>query len=173
MVSGYAVLLAAVACERVCELVVSRRHARAMFARGAIERGAGHFPPMVALHVALLLGCALEPTLLDRPFLPWLGYPMLALVIAAQAVRWWAIASLGTRWNTRVIVLPGAPRIVKGPYRFLSHPNYVAVVVEGIALPLVHTAWLTALGFTILNAFVLAVRIETEDAALDAAEAAA
>ena len=80
----------------------------------------------------------------DRPFIPWLGWSMLVLVVLAQALRWWCIRTLGVRWNTRVIVVPGLPLVTGGPYRWLRHPNYVAVVVEGIALPLVHTAWVTA-----------------------------
>jgi methyltransferase len=91
---------------------------------------------------------------------------MLALVVASQALRWWCIATLGRRWNTRVIVVPGMPPVRSGPYQFLRHPNYVAVVVEGVALPLVHAAWITAVVFTVLNAALLAVRIRVEDAAL-------
>ena len=104
--------------------------------------------------------------LLDRPFLPALGWPMLAIVVGAQALRWWCITTLGRQWNTRVVVIPGAPRVSGGPYRLLSHPNYVAVIAEGVALPLVHTAWITALVFTVLNAALLATRITTENAAL-------
>ena len=81
-------------------------------------------------------------------------------------LRWWCITTLGQQWNTRVVVIPGAARVDGGPYRFFSHPNYVAVVAEGIALPLVHTAWITALVFTVLNAALLGVRIATENAAL-------
>jgi len=95
-----------------------------------------------------------------------LGWSMLAIVVAAQALRWWCITTLGPRWNTRVVVIPGAPRIDGGPYRLFPHPNYVAVVAEGIALPLVHTAWITALVFTVLNAALLTRRITTENAAL-------
>jgi len=91
---------------------------------------------------------------------------MLALVVASQALRWWCVATLGPRWNTRVIVVPGLPLVRSGPYRLLRHPNYVAVVVEGAALPLVHAAWMTALAFTVANAAVLAVRLRVEDAAL-------
>jgi methyltransferase len=167
----YTLLILAVAGERLVELVVSKRHARWALARGGREYGRGHYPYMVALHTALLAGCLAEVWLLDRPFLPWLGWPMLALVLASQALRWWCVATLGPRWNTLVIVVPGLPLVHRGPYRFLRHPNYLAVVVEGIALPLVHTAWLTALIFTLLNFAVLAVRIRVEDAAL--AEAAA
>jgi len=87
-------------------------------------------------------------------------------VLAAQALRWWCITTLGHQWNTRVVVIPDAARVTGGPYRFFSHPNYVAVVVEGIALPLVHTAWITATVFTVLNFFVLQTRIGVENTAL-------
>jgi methyltransferase len=107
-----------------------------------------------------------ETAALHRPFLPALGWPMLVIVVAAQGLRWWCIATLGRQWNTRVVVIPGAPRITSGPYRFVSHPNYVAVVAEGVALPLVHTAWITALLFSVLNAALLRTRIKVENAAL-------
>lgn len=162
----YYVLIAAVGVERLAELVVSKRNARWAFERGATEFGRRHYPVMVVLHTSLLVGCVLEVWLADRPFLPWLGWPMLALVLAAQVLRWWCIATLGPRWNTLVIVLPGEPLVRRGPYRWIHHPNYVAVVVEGIALPLVHTAWVTALCFTVANAVLLAVRIRVENAAL-------
>lgn len=168
------VLIALTALERLAELVVSARHARWSFARGGVESGRGHFPPMVALHTGLLLACLVEVHAADRPFLPWLGWPALALVLASQALRWWCIATLGPRWNTRVIVVPGLPLVTGGPYRWIPHPNYVAVVVEGIALPLVHTAWVTALAFTVLNAvLLLGFRIPAEERALQAAVARA
>jgi methyltransferase len=103
---------------------------------------------------------------LHRPFIPALGWPMLAIVLAAQGLRWWCIATLGRQWNTRVIVIPSASRVADGPYRFMSHPNYVAVVAEGIALPLVHTAWITAIVFSVLNAALLRKRVKVENAAL-------
>lgn len=163
----YTLLVAAVAGERFVELVVARRNLAWSRARGGIEIGFGHYPVMVLLHTGLLVGCVAEVALLDRPFLPWLGWSMLAVLVAAQALRWWCIATLGPRWNTRVVVIPGAPRIKGGPYRFFSHPNYVAVVAEGIALPLVHSAWITACVFTVLNAALLSARISTENAALE------
>jgi len=170
----YTVLVLATGAERIAELVVSSRNARWSFARGGVEYGRGHFPPMVALHTGLLLACLAEVWLLDRPFLPWLGWPMLVLVVASQALRWWCIATLGPRWNTRVIVVPGLPLVARGPYRWLHHPNYVAVVVEGFALPLVHSAWITALVFTVLNAvLLLAFRIPCENRALATSEASA
>jgi methyltransferase len=165
-VAWYTVLLGLVALERLAELVVARRNARWSFARGGIEVGRAHYPAMVVLHIALLAGCVVETVLLDRPFIPLLGWSMLALVVAAQALRWWCIATLGGQWNTRVIVVPGMPRITTGPYRWMSHPNYVAVVVEGIALPLVHTNIVTAVVFTAVNALILHRRLRAENEAL-------
>ncbi|MEE1801373.1 isoprenylcysteine carboxyl methyltransferase family protein [Streptomyces sp. JV176] len=169
----YTVLVLAVGAERVAELAVARRNARWSLARGAVERGRGHYPPMVVLHTGLLLGCLAEVALADRPFTPVPGWTMLAVVVAAQALRWWCIRTLGPRWNTRVLVVPGLPLVTGGPYRLLRHPNYVAVVAEGVALPLVHGAWLTALVFTVLNAGLLTVRIRCENGALRRAEARA
>ncbi|CAA0117535.1 Uncharacterised protein [Mycolicibacterium vanbaalenii] len=162
----YTLLVAAVAAERLFELVVAERNRRWSRMRGGIEAGAGHYPVMVVLHTGLLVGCLLEVAALHRPFLPMLGFSMLVLVLAAQGLRWWCITTLGRQWNTRVIVVPGATRITGGPYRLIRHPNYVAVIVEGIALPLVHSAWLTALLFTVLNAALLKTRIDVENAAL-------
>jgi methyltransferase len=162
----FTLLVALVGVERLAEMVVARRNAAWSFARGGIETGRGHWPWMVLLHLGLLVGCLVEVWVADRPFIPALGWTMLALVVAAQALRWWCIATLGPQWNARVIVVPGARRVTTGPYRWMSHPNYVAVVVEGVALPLVHTAWVTALVFTVLNAVVLTVRLRDESAAL-------
>jgi methyltransferase len=162
----YLLLIGAVAVERLAEVVVAERHRSVSKERGGVEFGAAHYPAMVTLHTALLAGCLLEPVLLHRPFIPALGWPMLLIAVAAQALRWWCITTLGYQWNTRVIVIPGAERVTGGPYRFLPHPNYVAVIAEGIALPLVHTAWITALVFTILNAVLLRTRIHVENGAL-------
>jgi methyltransferase len=162
----YTLLVAAVAAERIAELVVARRNERWSVARGAIVTGQGHYPAMVALHTGLLAGCLVEVWLADQPFRPALGWPMLAVLAASQALRWWCISTLGPRWNTRVIVVPGLPLVTGGPYRLLRHPNYVAVVAEGLALPLVHTAWITAAAFTVLNAVLLGVRIRCENEAL-------
>jgi methyltransferase len=161
-------VIAAVALERLAELVVAQRHARWAFARGGVELGRGHYPPMVVLHTGLLIACVAEAHLADRPFVPALGWTAFALAVGSQALRWWCIATLGPQWNTRVIVVPGAPLVSRGPYRWLSHPNYVAVVVEGLALPLIHSAWVTALTFSVLNAvLLLRFRIPTEERALD------
>jgi methyltransferase len=168
----FTVLVLAIGLERVAELVVSRRNAAWSFARGGVETGRDHFPAMVVLHTALLVGAVAEVWAADRPFLPWIGWPALALALASQGLRWWCIATLGRRWNTRVIVVPGLPLVTGGPYRWLAHPNYVAVVVEGVALPLVHTAWLTAVVFTLANAALLTVRLRVENRALHEATSA-
>jgi methyltransferase len=162
----FAVLIGLVALERLAELVVSKRNERWSKDLGGVEYGAGHYPVMVLLHTALLAGALVEVGVAHRPFLPGLGWAMVVLVLASQALRWWCIRSLGRHWNTRVIVVPGLTRVTRGPYRLLTHPNYVAVVVEGAALPLVHTAWITAVVFTALNAALLRVRIRTENSAL-------
>ncbi|CAL9366252.1 hypothetical protein SUDANB176_00774 [Streptomyces sp. enrichment culture] len=165
----YALLVLAVAAERVAELAVARRNAAWALARAGVEHGRGHYPVMVVLHTALLVCCLAEPLLAHRPFLPAPGWTALAFVVLAQALRWWCIRTLGPYWNTRVIVVPGARLVGTGPYRFLRHPNYVAVVVEIAALPLVHSAWLTAAVFTVANAMLLVVRVRCENTALAAA----
>lgn len=162
----YLLLIGVVAVERLAEVIVAERNRSVSQAHGGIEFGARHYPAMVALHTGLLAGCLLEPIVLHRPFIPALGWPMFAIVLAAQALRWWCINTLNYQWNTRVIVIPGAARIIGGPYRFVPHPNYVAVIAEGLALPLVHSAWITAYAFSILNASLLSMRIKVENCAL-------
>lgn len=163
----FLILVLATGAERLCEVALSNRNASLAFARGGREFGRGHYPAMVALHTGVLLGCIAEVLFANRPFIPSLGWPMLAIALGCQALRYWCIATLKSQWNARVIVVPGLGRVSSGPYRFLSHPNYLAVVVEGIALPLVHGAWVTALVFTGLNALLLgAFRIPTENRAL-------
>lgn len=160
----YVVLIAAVAVERLAELVISKRNLGWARARSGREHGFGHYPFMVVLHTGLLVAALFEAA--HRSFIPALGWPMIAVVVLAQALRWWCIAVLGPRWNTWVIVVPGLPLVERGPYRWLRHPNYVAVVLEGIALPLVHSAWITAVAFTVVNAGLLRVRISSENVAL-------
>lgn len=162
----YALLIGVIAVERLAELVVSNRNRAWSHGQGGTEFGTGHYPAMVVLHVALLVGCLVEPIVMHRPFIPAVAWPMLVVVAAAQVLRWWCITTLGSQWNTRVIVIPDAPRVTGGPYRFVPHPNYVAVVLEGVALPLVHSAWITAIVFTALNALLLRTRIRVENTAL-------
>lgn len=165
----FTVLVIMVGLERLAELVVSKRNAAWSRQRGGVEYGLGHYPIMVVLHSGLLIGCLIEVWLRRPDFVTVLGWPMLILVLAAQALRWWCIHTLGPQWNTRVIVVPGASLVSAGPYRWLRHPNYVAVVVEGLALPLVHSAWITAIAFTVLNAALLTVRLRVETSALQTA----
>ncbi|HEY0259921.1 MAG TPA: isoprenylcysteine carboxyl methyltransferase family protein [Lacisediminihabitans sp.] len=163
----FLILILATGVERILEMVISRRNAAWGFARGGVEYGRGHYPFMVVLHTGFLLATLAEVFFGDRPFIPWLGWPMLVVALACQALRYWCIVTLGRQWNTRVIVVPGLGRVVSGPYRLLSHPNYVVVIAEGIALPLVHTAWITAIAFTALNAVLLfGFRIPVEERAI-------
>src|SRR5215469_18084733 len=133
----YLGLVVLVALERGVELVLSARNASLARARGAVESGQGHYPVMSVFHGAFLAACALEVVLLHRPFPGALGWMAFAVVLAAQGLRYWAVATLGWRWNTRIVVVPGAAPVTGGPYRWIRHPNYVAVIAEVLALPLV------------------------------------
>lgn len=164
--SGLVILVAAV---RLVELARARRNTRRLLAAGGREVGRGHYPVMVALHVALLAGAPLEVWLLARPLLPPLAALGLGVLAGTMALRWWVMATLGERWTTRIVVLPGAARVTAGPFRFLRHPNYLAVAFEVPAIALVHTAWLTALVVGGANLALLRHRIRTEDDALAAA----
>lgn len=162
----FLVALGLVVLERLAELVVAKRNAAWSFQNGGVEHGAGHYPVMVVLHTAFLFAMPAEVILLDRPWIPWLGWTCLVLAVLAQGLRWWVITTLGPRWNTRVIVIPGLAPVEGGPFRWLRHPNYLAVVTEGLVLPLLHGAWITAVAFTVLNALLLRTRIAVEDRAL-------
>ena len=167
---AYTLFVLATGLERLYELRISKKNAAIAMAQGGKEYGQGHFPWMVALHTGLLVGAVAEVWIFDRPFIVWLGIPMLIITLACQVARYRIISTLGWQWNTRVIVVPGAPRVTRGMYRFhwLRHPNYWIVVIEGIALPMIHTAWITAIVFTVLNAILLlGFRIPTENEALE------
>lgn len=160
--SAYIALLLLTGAERIAELVLSRRNARLAFARGAVESGADHFRWMVLLHALFLPACGLEAILRGSG----LSIPFAGGAVAAQGLRWWAIASLGSRWNVRVIVIPGEPLVQRGPYRFVRHPNYLAVIAEMICIPLAGGAWICALVFSLLNIVILRVRVRSEERAL-------
>lgn len=154
-------ILALVTLQRLAELVIARRNTRALLARGAHEVGDGHYPLIVAVHALwLVLLWWLAP---GRPIF----WPLIGLFALLQIGRLWVLATLGERWTTRIIVLPGAPLVAKGPFRFVRHPNYVVVALEIGVLPLAFGLWQVALIFSILNAAVLAVRIGTEEKALE------
>jgi methyltransferase len=154
-----------VAIQRLLELSYSRRNERRLLARGAVERGRGHYPVIVAVHT-LWLFCTLVEGLQRGPEIPaWWPLPLAAFLLV-QPLRYWAIFSLGMNWNTRVLVVPGGKLVRRGPYRYFPHPNYVVVAVEVLTFPLIFGAWITAIVFTLLNAALLYVRIRTENRAL-------
>ena len=162
----YLAFLGLVALERLVELLLSRRNARLAQAAGALEAGRGHYPAMVAFHSLFLVACAAEVVIVPRSFPGALGWVALAVALGAQGLRYWAVSSLGVRWNTRVLVWPGLPPVTSGPYRLLRHPNYLAVVLEMAAVPLVYGAWVTAVAFSLGNLFLLRIRIRSEEEAL-------
>jgi methyltransferase len=159
-------LLALVGVFRGVELVISRRHQRTLDRLGAHTTTDPHFVWMAALHAAILVGAALEVILLARPFIPLLAIVSGSVVVFANALRWWVIYTLGTHWNVRVVDSAGLGVVTSGPFRVIRHPNYVAVFLELAALPLVHTAWLTALTGSAAHVWVLSKRLAVEESVL-------
>lgn len=158
-------ILVLVTLQRLGELILARRNTRQLLAEGGIESGAGHYPLLVGLHASWLIG--LWVLAWDQPVsLFWLS-----VFGIAQLIRIWVIASLGGRWTTRIITLPGEPLVIRGPYRFISHPNYVVVIAEIAVLPLAFSLVAFAAIFSLLNAIVLVIRIRAESHALDHAAA--
>ncbi|MGH7906651.1 MAG: isoprenylcysteine carboxyl methyltransferase family protein [Candidatus Binataceae bacterium] len=164
-------ILAVIAAERLVELIISRRNAARAMAAGGFEVGRRHYAAMVALHSAFLISCLAESLLIVRRVWPALSLGALAAVIAAEALRYWAVWSLGERWNTRINVRPDTLPITRGPYKWTRHPNYLAVIIEIAALPLIRGCWITAAVFTAANAVMMAVRIPAEERALGIAYA--
>ena len=154
------IILALVTVQRGGELLLSRAHTKALMARGAVEIAPGHYPLMVVVHSAWLM--SLWAFGYDQP----IDIVALVIYLALQALRVWVMATLGARWTTRIIVLPNAPLVTSGPYRYLRHPNYAVVVGEIAMLPLMlQLPWIAAV-FTVLNAIVLFIRIRAENQAL-------
>jgi methyltransferase len=166
MVAAYLVFLSLFGAERLFELWLSRHNARIALSRGGVESGALHFRAMAAVHALFLPACAAEVLLLRRPFPGAAGFAAAGVAMLSQGLRWWAIASLGWRWNVRVIVVPGEAPVRRGPYRFLRHPNYLAVATEMLCVPLAHGAWICAAVFSAVDAGILCVRIRAEERAL-------
>ncbi|MFQ5718781.1 MAG: isoprenylcysteine carboxyl methyltransferase family protein [Acidobacteriota bacterium] len=165
----FTVVMVLVVVERGVELALSIRNGRRARRRGGVEAGVAHYRWMVGVHTAFLASCLAEVWLRKPPFFPALALTMLAVSAAAMALRYWAITTLGERWNTRVIAVPGDAVVSGGPYRFMRHPNYVAVAVEIVSLPLIHTAWRTALVFGVANLILLRGRVRIEESMLSTA----
>ena len=165
-VIAYLGLLVAVAALRLLELRISKQHQKEMLGRGATRVEEPRFRWMVVLHTAVLLGSAVEVVFLHRPFLPVLGTIMLIVFLAANVVRWWVIRTLGEHWNVQIVDSTRLGVVTSGPFRFVRHPNYAAVFAEIIALPLIHTAWITAIVGTVAHAIVLKMRLSTEERVL-------
>jgi len=162
-VACFLALLTAVAALRLWEMRLSRRNQRVLAERGAQKAADPVFGWMVALHAGVLLGAAVEVVLLRRPFAPALAAAMGALFLLANAARWWVVRSLAGHWNVRVMASAPLGVVTHGPYRWVRHPNYAAVFVEMLALPMIHTAWLTAAAGGAAHALVLRRRIAGED----------
>ncbi|HEX2980602.1 MAG TPA: isoprenylcysteine carboxylmethyltransferase family protein [Anaerolineaceae bacterium] len=154
------------ALQRLAELRYSRKNERRILAQEGHEVGAGHFRVMTLLHAAWFVSMLLEVFLLNRPFIPGLAAVALGLALLGQSLRYAAIRSLGWRWTVKVMVIPGLPPVDTGVYRYIRHPNYVGVILEILSVPLLHTAYLTALIFSLANALLLVVRIRVEERAL-------
>jgi methyltransferase len=159
-------LVVAVAVGRLIELVISQRRRRGLRAQGASPVSERFFPAMVLLHAGILGGAIAEAWIAARPVIPWLAVPALALVFGASLLRWWVIATLGPHWNVRIMSSLSLGVVTDGPYRFVRHPNYVAVFVELTALPLVHGAFITAVAGAAAHVWVLAQRIRAEEEVL-------
>ena len=154
-----------VGVQRLLELSYSRRNERRLRARGAVERGAGHYPVIVVMHTLWLVSTLVEGLLRGPEPPAWWPVPLAAFLLV-QPLRYWAIFSLGENWNTRVLVVPGGKLVRSGPYQYFPHPNYVVVAVEILTFPLIFGAWITAIVFSLLNGALLYVRIKTENRAL-------
>jgi methyltransferase len=159
-------LLLAVGLLRLVELRISRRHQQEMLERGAAKVVDPKFRWMVVLHASVLLGAALEVVLLRRPYLPVLAAAMFVVFLTANLVRWWVIRTLGKHWNVQVIDSTRLGVITSGPFRYVRHPNYAAVFAEMLALPLIHTAWITAVAGALAHIAVLCQRLATEERVL-------
>jgi methyltransferase len=165
-VIAYLGLLVLVALLRVVELQISRRHQQHLVARGAAKVNDPRFRWMVLLHTGVLVGAAAEVVFLRRPFFPLLAGTCFTLFLAANAVRWWVIRTLGEHWNVQVMNSTGLGVVTTGPFRYVRHPNYAAVFVEMLVLPLIHTAWITALVGSLAHLVVLSQRLSTEERVL-------
>jgi methyltransferase len=152
--------------QRVLELFLAKRNEQIVKSKGALEFDRDGYKYIVALHVAFFISLVIEKFSLQRELNQfWVLFLFIFLI--AQILRYWAISSLGVYWNTKVLVVPGSQRIRKGPYKYLEHPNYVAVIVEIAVIPLIFSCYLTSILFSIINFILLRRRIEIEENALE------
>lgn len=165
-VAAYIGLLLAVGAGRLVEMRISAQRQRRLAAAGVAKVPEKHFRWMVLLHIGILFSAAAEVLLLRRPFLPALALTMGLLFVLANAVRWWVIATLGQHWNIQVMDSARLGVVTRGPYQWVRHPNYAAVFIELLALPLIHTAWLTAMLASIAHIWILRQRVKVEESAL-------
>jgi len=165
-VIAYLALLLLVALLRIVELQISRRHQREMVEHGAAKVNDPRFRLMVLLHTGVLVGAAVEVVFLHRPFIPILAAVFFLIFLAANAVRWWVIRTLGEHWNVQIMNSTGLGVVTTGPFRYVRHPNYAAVFVEMLVLPLIHTAWITAIAGSLAHLVVLSQRLSTEERVL-------
>jgi methyltransferase len=163
MTTAYLTLLAMVGIGRLAELRISRRNQRQLEKQGVRKLSEPHFRWMVLLHGGVLAGAAVEVTMLHRPLIPALAIPMAVLFVLANILRWWVMGSLAEHWNVEVMASSRVGVVTSGPYRWIRHPNYVAVVMELFALPMMHTAWITALAGTAANLEILRRRLDVEE----------
>jgi methyltransferase len=159
----YALLLAAVGIGRLIELRLSRSHQRALATRGIATAAEPHFRWMVLLHAGMLASSGIEVGLAKRPWVPALAIPMALILVGANLLRWWVIRTMGEHWNVRVMDSVHLGVVCEGPFRWIRHPNYVAVFLELEAIPLLHSAWVTALVGGFLHSWVLARRLALEE----------
>lgn len=161
----FTLIISIVIIQRLVELFVAKRNEKWMLRQGAFEAGARHYPLMVMMHITFFLSLPLEVSIVDRSLSPF-GPALLTVFLIAQVARVWCLSSLGKFWNTKILILPGADVVQKGPYRFIRHPNYVIVTTELLVLPLLFNAYFTAIVFSLLNLWMLSVRIPVEEKAL-------
>jgi methyltransferase len=162
----YLCLLAAVAILRFVELGISRRNQQRMLASGAVRVSEPHFKWIVVVHTGVLIGAALEVVLLRRPFLPVLAATMFVLFLASNLMRFWVVRALGNLWSVQVMDSTRIGVVTTGPFRFVRHPNYTGVILEMISLPLIHTAWITAIAASVGYSIALSMRIRSEESVL-------
>ncbi|BAQ12044.1 isoprenylcysteine carboxyl methyltransferase [Bacillus sp. OxB-1] len=161
----FTVIISIVIIQRLVELAIAKRNEKWMRRQGAFEAGAEHYPVMIMMHAAFFVSLIMEVAMLDRPLSPFWHF-LLPIFLLAQLMRVWCLSSLGKYWNTKILVVPGADVVRKGPYKWLRHPNYVVVSIEILVLPLLFSAYFTALVYSLLNIWMLSVRIPAEEKAL-------